>query len=142
MDTFSLDPRLAADCHWVGDLALSRVLLLDDCRYPWVLLVPRRADVVELFQLAHEDRVTLLEESCRLGALLMAEFRGDKLNIGALGNLVSQLHLHHVVRYEGDPAWPGPVWGHSSAQGYAEHSLNERLDLIRNGLGIEVNDVG
>ena len=69
MHTFSLHPRLAADCHLVGDLALSRVLLLDDCRYPWVLLVPRRAGMTELFQLAHEDRVTLLDESCRLGAL-------------------------------------------------------------------------
>ena len=98
MDTFALDPRLVADCHWVGDLALSRVLLFDDCRYPWVLLVPRRANVTELFQLAHEDRLTLLDESCRLGELLMATFRGDKLNIGALGNLVPQLHLHHVVR--------------------------------------------
>ncbi len=137
MDSFTLHPRLAADCHWVGDLRLSRVLLLDDCRYPWVVLVPRRAGASEVFHLPAEDRLVLLEESCRLGAWLMEQFGGDKLNIGALGNQVPQLHLHHVVRYSDDPAWPGPVWGHSPPQRYREDDLNERLGLIRDRLGID-----
>ena len=142
MDTFSLHPTLAADCHWVGDLGLSRVLLLDDSRYPWVLLVPRRAAVTEIYQLSDSDRATLLDESCRLGEFLMAVFDGGKLNVGALGNLVPQLHLHHVVRHVGDPAWPGPVWGHSPACRYTGAALAERLLLIRNGLGIESGELG
>lgn len=134
MTDFALHPRLAADCRPVGDLPLSRVLLLNDRRYPWVILVPRRVDVGEIYQLSSADRSRLLDESCRVGELLMQAFDGDKLNIGALGNLVPQLHLHHIVRYVDDPAWPGPVWGHSPAEPYPETELAERLRLVRLGL--------
>lgn len=137
MDTFSLHPQLQADSHLVGDLALSRVLLLDDSRYPWVILVPRRAGVRELYQLAVADRGAVLEESCRVGEFMMQAFAGDKLNLGTLGNLVPQLHIHHVVRYRDDPAWPGPVWGHSPRVGYGVQALTERLQLLRDGLGID-----
>jgi len=136
VETFSLHAQLQADCHPVGDLALSRALLLDDSRYPWVILVPRRPGVREIYQLAAGDRVALLEESCRVGEFMMQAFGGDKLNLGALGNLVPQLHLHHVVRYRDDPAWPGPVWGHSPRIGYAPQALADRLALLRSGLGI------
>ena len=111
MDEFSLHPRLASDCHPLGDLPLSRVLLLDDSRYPWLILVPRRPDIREIYQLDAADRESLLEESCQVGEFMMRAFKGEKLNIGALGNLVPQLHLHHIVRNSTDPAWPGPVWG-------------------------------
>ena len=139
VESFVLHPILATDCHVVGDWGLSRVLLLDDCRYPWLLLVPRCPNLTEIYQLPAEDRAVLLEESCRLGEFLMDSFDGDKLNIGALGNLVPQLHLHHVVRRAGDPAWPGPVWGHSPAQAYEDEPLTERLGLLRGGLGIKTD---
>jgi diadenosine tetraphosphate (Ap4A) HIT family hydrolase len=138
MEPFRLHPQLEADCHPVGDLKLSRVLLLDDCRYPWVVLVPRRSGVREIFELAPGDRRDLLEESCRVGEFMMAAFAGDKLNIGALGNLVPQLHLHHVVRHRDDPAWPGPVWGHAPRQAYAPQALRDRISLLREGLEMGV----
>lgn len=136
MQTFSLHPQLAADCHPVGDLDLSRVLLFDDSRYPWVILVPRRNALREVYELAPEDRVALLDESCRVGECMMRVFAGEKLNIGALGNLVAQLHVHHVVRKRQDPAWPGPVWGHSPRRPYAEHELADRLQVLSEGLGL------
>ena len=136
VNSFSLHPQLAADCHWIGDLALSQVLLLNDARYPWVVLVPRRPALREIYELDAEDRMRLLDESCRVGEWLMTQFNGEKLNIGALGNLVPQLHVHHVVRSHGDPAWPGPVWGHSTAQPYASDVLQVRLDMLREGLQI------
>lgn len=134
MKDFDLHPRLAADCHLVGELVLSRVLLFNDSRYPWVILVPRRSDVTELYRLAPADRHALLDESCLLGECMMQGFSGDKLNIGALGNLVPQLHLHHVVRRRSDPAWPGSVWGHSPAVPYAARALAQRLAVLRDGL--------
>lgn len=136
MTDFVLHPRLTADCHPIGDLRLCRALLLNDSRYPWVVLVPRRTAVSEIYQLPAADRAILLEESCRVGEFMMRSFAGGKLNIGALGNLVPQLHLHHVVRTIGDPAWPGPVWGHSAAVPYAPRALEERLQLLRDGLSI------
>lgn len=137
MTAFRLHPRLADDCHRVGDLALSRVLLLDDARYPWLVLVPRRADIGEIYELDTRDRAVLLDESCRVGAFLMQAFQGDKLNVAALGNLVPQLHVHLVVRSRGDPAWPGPVWGHSPAVPYPAEDLAARLHTLRAGLGID-----
>jgi diadenosine tetraphosphate (Ap4A) HIT family hydrolase len=136
MTEFLLHPRLAADCHAVGDLPLCRVLLFDDSRYPWIVLVPRRPGLREIYDLAAADRATLFEEVSRVGEELMRVCPGDKLNLGALGNLVPQLHLHLVVRSTDDPAWPGPVWGHSAAQAYAADALGERLALLREALGL------
>lgn len=136
MSAFSLHERLAADCHLVGDLALSRVLLFDDRRYPWVILVPRRVAVREIYELDPADRLMLLDESCRLGESLMRHFAGDKLNVAALGNLVPQLHLHHVVRSHEDPAWPGPVWGHSAPSRYRAGEAVEHCLRLREMLGI------
>jgi len=136
VEVFQLHAQLARDCHLIGDLQLSRALLLDDRRYPWVILVPRRPAVREIYQLPPEDRERLLEESCATSAFMMRRFAGDKLNVGALGNLVPQLHLHHVVRRVGDPAWPGPVWGHSAAVPYSSEALDERLQILRTGLSV------
>ena len=136
MTEFELHPQLAADCHRVGDLPLSHVLLLNDRRYPWAILVPRRVEVREIYELSLADRSQVLDESCRVGEFLMNAFGGDKLNIGALGNMVPQLHIHHVVRHVDDPAWPGPVWGHSPAEPYREAELAERLTCLRRGLGL------
>jgi len=124
----------------MGDFPLSRLLLMNDARYPWFILVPRRDDIQEIFQLDAEEQQQLQRESSLLGKHLMECFGGDKLNIAALGNLVSQLHIHHIVRYRDDMTWPGPVWGVGLAQPYEEGRLAELRGLISpladNGLRI------
>lgn len=121
----------------IGGLPLSRLLLLNDVRYPWFILVPRREGITEIYQLDEADQQQLLHESSHLGRFLMESFNGDKLNIGALGNLVPQLHLHHIVRFTGDEAWPGPVWGVGTAEPYGEAELGamrERCSVITQGV--------
>lgn len=118
MRLFVLDPRLAADTVFVADWPLSRVLLMDDVRFPWLVLVPRRAKMVELFDLSEPDRATLSNETARASELLKSISKAAKINVGALGNLVPQLHVHVVARNPGDAAWPGPVWGYGAAQPY------------------------
>jgi diadenosine tetraphosphate (Ap4A) HIT family hydrolase len=120
---FALHPQLARDGVVMGDLPLSRLLLLNDARYPWFVLVPRREDITEIYQLEEAEQQQLLRESCQLGRAMMESFNGDKLNFGALGNLVPQLHLHHIVRFRTDPTWPGPVWGVGSALPYRADEL-------------------
>ncbi|MCW8918511.1 MAG: HIT family protein [Gammaproteobacteria bacterium] len=124
---FTLHPQLQQDGIVIGDLPLSRLLLLNDARYPWFILVPRRQAITEIYQLDDEDQLQLLRESSQLGRFLMESFNGDKLNIGAIGNLVPQLHLHHVVRYRGDEVWPRPVWG----IGNAVPLLEEEIAILR-----------
>jgi diadenosine tetraphosphate (Ap4A) HIT family hydrolase len=119
MSDFALHPRLAADTLFVADWPLCRVLLMNDARYRWLVLVPRVAGATEIFDLADADRIALIEETARAGELLKALTAAAKINVGALGNLVPQLHMHVVARDPGDPAWPGPVWGHSPAVPYA-----------------------
>ncbi|MFM1892200.1 MAG: hypothetical protein RLZ44_1277 [Pseudomonadota bacterium] len=136
MDAFELDARLVADSHEVGHLPLCCVLLADDARYPWVILVPRRIGVREIHELAPVDRRQLLAESCRVAECLQRLFAPDKLNLGALGNLVPQLHLHHIARFRTDPAWPGPVWGHSRAEPYAPGAAAQRIAALRTALGM------
>lgn len=99
---FKLDEQLASDCVVLGDFKLCTLLLMNDAQYPWFILVPRREDMTEIFQLSAADRTQLMEESCLLAEMLKDAFAADKMNIAALGNLVSQLHIHHVVRYRGD----------------------------------------
>ena len=115
MADFVLHPRLAADTAVVADWPLCRVLLMNDARYRWLILVPRRPDAVELFDLDAADRAALTEEVARASQTLKTITAATKINVGALGNLVPQLHVHIVARNPGDPAWPGPVWGHSPA---------------------------
>ncbi len=130
---FELDSRLAADTLPVGDLALSSVLLLDDSRFPWFVLVPRRPDVSEITDLSDEDALELMRE-IRLATRVMLDLaKPDKVNVGALGNIVGQLHVHVIGRYRSDPAWPGPVWGHGSRKPYQHHaaaSLVERAAAL------------
>jgi diadenosine tetraphosphate (Ap4A) HIT family hydrolase len=117
--SFALDPRLAADTLPIGNMALSRALLMNDARYPWLILVPRRAGIGEIVDLAAEDRAILIEEIAVASAFLCALPHVDKLNVGALGNIVAQLHVHVIGRAVGDPAWPGPAWGVGARQPYA-----------------------
>lgn len=129
--SFVLDSRLAGDTLPVCDLALSAVRLMNDSRYPWLVLVPRRPDAVELHALSPEDRATLLDETCRAAVALAELAPGCKINTGALGNVVRQLHIHVLARHPGDPAWPGPVWGHSPAVPYTEEAAARRLAQLR-----------
>lgn len=127
---FELDVRLAADTVFVADWQLCRLLLMDDARFPWLVLVPRREGLAELDDPAEPDRTQLLREIARAMKVLRGVVACDKLNVGALGNIVRQLHVHVVARREGDAAWPGPVWGH----GPAHHYLPEARDTLLGGL--------
>lgn len=116
---FALDPRLAADTAFVARWKLCNVLLMDEARFPWLVLVPRRAGATELDDLDEDDRTRLMHEIQRAMKALRTVVECDKLNVGALGNIVRQLHVHVVARREDDAAWPGPVWGHGPAHRYA-----------------------
>ena len=131
-----LHPQLQKDCHVLGALPLSVVLLLNDARYPWVVLVPQREDVREWIDLNDADRQQLLLESCQVQEVLRDLYHPDKLNVGLLGNIVPQLHLHHIARFTIDPAWPGPVWGHSAAEGYSQSGLQQRSGELKAALGL------
>ena len=126
---FSLDPRLAADSHFIADWPLSQLRLVDDAHYDWLVLIPRVAGAVEWFDLAPAQQRLLLDEVGHAAAALQATARCEKLNIGALGNIVRQLHVHVLARNTGDPAWPGPVWAASPLQrrGEAERDAAIRV---------------
>ncbi len=128
---FELDPRLQNDTITLGDFPLCRLLLMNDATYPWFILVPQRDDLQEIYQLSNDDRKQFWEESNRLSLWMERFFKFDKLNIAALGNLVSQLHLHHVGRRVGDPAWPNPVWGHSAAVPYTAMEIEKLYQVVQ-----------
>jgi len=120
---FVLDQRLLNDTLPVGDFPLCRLLLSNDSHYPWFILVPRRADISEVFQLSENEQVQLWKETTFLSKTLNQLFSADKMNVGALGNVVSQLHMHVIVRHKGDPAWPAPVWGKHPAVPYTHEKV-------------------
>jgi diadenosine tetraphosphate (Ap4A) HIT family hydrolase len=129
--SFSLDPRLDGDTIAIGDLALSSVLLLDDSRFPWFVLVPRRPGATEVTDLSDEDAQALMQE-IRIATRVMLDLaEPDKVNVGALGNVVSQLHVHVVGRFRSDPAWPGPVWGHGARVPYPPHAASALIERAR-----------
>ncbi|MFT3931668.1 MAG: HIT family protein [Spongiibacteraceae bacterium] len=127
---FALHTQLAKDCITIGDLPLSRVLLLNDANYPWLVLVPRREEIIELFELSRVDQQQLLDEIAQVSAAMAGHFRADKMNVAALGNVVPQLHVHIIARFNTDKAWPKPVWGTVPAQPYADDVLRDRIAEI------------
>jgi len=131
---FALDPRLAADSHLLADGPLSQLRLIDDTRFPWLVLVPRVAGAVEWVDLDDLAQRTLLAEVNRAAQLLRATGPCHKLNLGALGNVVRQLHVHVLARNEDDAAWPGPVWGVGAMQRFAEDALARRMAGLRAAL--------
>lgn len=134
MTGFLLDPRLATDSVLIADGPLSQVRLMDDTRFPWLLLVPRVADASEWLELDGAQQRLLLAEINRAGNLIRALPAVEKLNIGALGNIVRQLHVHLVGRHAGDAAWPGPVWGSGSALRHTPETLEMRVEYWRSRL--------
>lgn len=131
---FVLDPQLAKDCFEICDLPLSKILLLNDSQYPWFVQVPRINHVSEIVDLNEAQQSQLWYESRVLSELLVAQFEPHKLNIAALGNIVSQLHVHHIVRYHHDASWPKPVWGASPSVTYDTGSQIKIIDTMRSQL--------
>ena len=134
MEIFALHPQLQADTTSVADWALSRVLLMNDARFPWLILVPRRAGLSELFDLKHAERMVLAEELNRASVGLKAQAKAAKINVGALGNIVQQLHIHVVARSEADAAWPGPVWGYGQPVPYQVAARDSLIDRLKASL--------
>lgn len=132
--TFELDPRLDADTTLLAQFDLSLLLLMNDARYPWCILVPKRPGIREIYELSLTDQGRLLRESSMLGRAMVQAFGADKLNVAALGNLVPQLHLHHVVRFVNDDAWPAPVWGRHPARPYTAEAREQRVSLLKTHL--------
>ena len=128
---FEIDPRLVADSHPLFSFELCDLRLMDDANYPWLILVPRVADARDLIDLDDAQRHRLSDETDRAGRLLSDAFRPRKLNVAALGNVVAQLHVHVIARFENDPAWPAPVWGRVQARAYSPEALIERVDLLQ-----------
>ncbi|MBW0146505.1 HIT domain-containing protein [Marinobacter arenosus] len=127
---FQLHQRLAADTIGLGFSQLCEIRLMNDRTWPWLLLVPAVSEIREIFELSDVQQQRLMHESSTLSRGMMTLFSGDKMNVAALGNMVPQLHLHHIVRFEGDPAWPGPVWGVRPPVPYS----NEELETVREQL--------
>jgi diadenosine tetraphosphate (Ap4A) HIT family hydrolase len=135
--SFTLDPQLAADTHALGRFELSRVLMLDDARYPWLVLVPEIVGIEEIIELSDSDQQQLMREIASASRVLRALYKPDKLNVGALGNRVRQLHVHVLARFVSDVAWPGPVWGVGQAQPYPPHMAGVMMDRLIDGLSAE-----
>jgi len=131
MQNFTLDPQLAADTVELGHLSVCKILLMNDSQFPWIILVPQRANITELYQLNDADITQVQKESLVVSRLMMQHFKGDKLNTGALGNVVSQLHLHHIVRFKTDPVWPKPVWGNIKAKPYSQEQLAQTSNTLK-----------
>ena len=132
---FTLDLRLEADTFQVTDLTLCRVLLMNDSRYPWLILVPRKHGLREFHDLARGDQSRLMSEITLTTEMLERSHRPDKLNVGALGNIVNQLHIHVLGRFNGDPAWPGPAWGFGKPVAYDDTQANALVREFHAQLG-------
>ena len=128
---FSLDSRLHNDTFFVCDLSLCRVLLMNDRQFPWLILVPMKNDIAEIIDLSEEEQVTLLRESALASKALQALFSPLKLNVAALGNVVRQLHVHHVARFDTDCAWPKPVWGNQPTVAYDSSKAQALVESIQ-----------
>ena len=131
---FEMDKRLVGDTVELGNFALSRVLLMNDSRYPWLILVPRVVDASEVFDLQLEQQQELWQETQIVAHALKHAFAADKINIATLGNVVSQLHMHIVVRMQNDEAWPAPIWGLGVPQPYSESALIEMRTRLQAAL--------
>lgn len=127
---FELHPDLQRDGIPIGKFPLCQVLLINDAAYPWFVLVPQRENIRDTIDLEADDHETLWAESRQFSAAIMKIFNGEKLNVAALGNVTPQLHIHHIVRFAADPAWPGPIWGKQPLTPYDENQIKEIREQI------------
>lgn len=134
MISFSLNPRLEGDSLHVTDLDLCMVRLMKDATYPWLLLIPRQNDLIELTDLSAADRHLLMDEITAASSALKAVTDFEKLNVAALGNQVSQFHVHVIARFRDDAAWPGPVWGAAPPRDYEPDAAEHLIDRLRSAL--------
>lgn len=134
--TFQLHPRLQQDCINIGRFELCQLLMMNDSQYPWFILVPEIGDISEIYQLAKPARELLMEESSYLAENLQQIYKADKMNIATIGNIVPQLHVHHIVRYQTDNAWPVPIWGKSAAVPYTEQQIADTLARLKKRLSL------
>ncbi|MDH5527086.1 MAG: HIT domain-containing protein [Nitrospirota bacterium] len=130
-----LHERLASDCFRLGNFPLSILLLMNDARFPWCILVPSREGITEIHQLNEADRQQLMRESCHLAEVMAEMFSAHKMNVASLGNIIPQLHVHHVARNPGDAAWPGPVWGSFPPVAYSPEKVADIRALLYAALG-------
>lgn len=135
---FKLHPQLQMDTFVIGDLPLCRVLLMNESQFPWLVLVPRRNDIHELYQLCDPEINQTNRESLEISRLMMTLFVGEKLNVAALGNLVPQLHIHHIVRHREDAVWPQPVWGNFVAKPYTESTADEMCSKLSEQIKLQI----
>jgi diadenosine tetraphosphate (Ap4A) HIT family hydrolase len=139
--TFTLHPQLAKDCFELADFPLCKLLLCNDSAYPWFILVPKVNNITDIYQLDWQQQQQLLNESSLLSELIMQVFVGDKMNVAALGNVVEQLHVHHVVRFKNDVSWPKPIWGQQALTPYTEMELAALKDKILPKLAIVLESI-
>lgn len=142
--TFQLHPRLQQDSIELGRFSLSRLLLINDSQYPWFVLVPEKIDISEIYQLSEQEQQLLQQESSFLAKNLAEIYKADKMNIAAIGNMVPQLHIHHIVRYKNDISWPAPVWGKYDAIPYTKQAIEKTKNLILNSaitMKLELNTI-
>jgi diadenosine tetraphosphate (Ap4A) HIT family hydrolase len=132
--TFELHPQLSADTFHVGDWPLCRVLRMNDAGFPWLILVPRRADIREIIDLAEADQRDLMSEIARASRALRDLVQPDKLNVAALGNAVPQLHVHVIARFRTDPAWPRPIWGVKPPEPFGAREAAAEIDRLKSAL--------
>jgi len=138
---FVLDPKLAADTFLLGDTHLSQLRLMNDTRFPWVILVPRIVGAEDVSDLSPEQRVSLIEDVAAVSTALQTLHKPTKINVGALGNIVRQLHLHVLARFEGDAAWSGPVWGVGQPVPFSDESVSSTLVQLREAMKISGVDL-
>ena len=128
---FILDSKLSADTFLITDLKISRLLLMNDANYIWLILVPKKANLIELTDLSFDEQIEVLREINLVGKILQENFGAEKLNIAALGNVVKQLHIHVIARQKNDVTFPKPVWGNASAKLYAEEEAQSLIQKIK-----------
>lgn len=128
---FLIDPKLQSDTHFIADLGISRLLLMNDCNYPWLILVPRVPGAVELIDLSGEEQTKLLDEINSLSKILKENFSAEKINIATLGNMVRQLHFHLIARYKNDASFPKPIWGALPTKPYLPEEAKEIITKIK-----------
>lgn len=134
MTPFHLHPQLASDTVFIDNLELCQLLLMNDKSYPWLVMVPRRTDIREIHDLSPDDQQTLMGEVTKVSRAVQQLFKADKMNVAALGNMVPQLHIHVIARFESDAAWPGPIWGVVPPVSYTDDALAETAQAIKSAL--------
>jgi diadenosine tetraphosphate (Ap4A) HIT family hydrolase len=127
---FELHPKLKEDCFVLGDFSLCTLLMMNDHHYPWFILVPKREKIKEAFELTEEEQAQLNKEVIYFSHLVKNSFQAQKMNVATLGNMVPQLHVHVIARFDSDVSWPNPVWGHTQAKKFEKEQLLNRVDIL------------